>query len=182
MTFPDRGSTIGAVAQPGVPMREAAPVMPDPSDVAGASERLEITFVPQRFDVTTELRLDVVRRRVFDALLQPAPWWPRIAGRGTVVVEPRVGGRFYRDCGDGCGTLLGHVSRLIPPEMFAIQGSLGLEGIVWAAWQVHLAPLGRGTVLTGVLRGFGDLDDETRRRLLAEWDAVYAALAEYLNR
>ncbi len=146
------------------------------------SAALEVSFAPRLIDVRSELRLEAPRRRVFDALLHLSAWWPHRVRRGTaIVLEPRVGGRFFENCDDGCGLLLGHVSRLVMPDEFAIEGSLGIDGPVTALWSVRLDAGGPHTLLHGRLRAFGAMEEQARDDTVATWDATYAALAHYLD-
>jgi hypothetical protein len=147
---------------------------------------IELRFTPAALDVRAEVVLDAARRRVFEAFLHVAAWWPDRARAGSaVVLEPRVGGRFFEDCDDGCGILLGNVSRLVMPGEFAIEGSFGLDQPVCALWNVRLDAEGHDrTVLRGRFRAFGALDvldDATRSVEPAAWDARYAALRHYLD-
>jgi uncharacterized protein YndB with AHSA1/START domain len=152
------------------------------SELVGTPVDVEVRFAPSSLDVRTEITLDAGRRRVFEALLHLGAWWPdRSRAAATVVLEPRVGGRLFEDCDDGCGTLLGHVSRLLMPEELAVEGSFGLDQPVHALWSVRLAAEGpQSTVLRGQFRAFGALDDEMRAAASATWNARYTALARYL--
>ena len=148
-----------------------------------ASTPVAVRFTPSSLDVRTDVALDTGRRRVFDALLHISSWWPHRVRAGTaVVLEPRVGGRFFENCDDGCGILLGHVSRLIMPEDFAIEGSLGIGGPVTGVWSITLdAEDHQRTIVHGRFEAFGAIDDETRAAAAPYWDSTYSALAHYLD-
>jgi hypothetical protein len=152
-----------------------------------ASHDLKVAFTPGSLDVRTQLELDAGRRRVFDALLHMAAWWPDHGRLGSrIVLEPHVGGRFFENCDDGCGILLGQVSRLLTPDEFAIEGSFGLDEPVCALWSVKLDAGGAGptkptkTTVQGRFRAFGALDDDLRMATVAAWERRYAALAQYV--
>jgi len=167
------GST-GVVGGAGV----ASPTAPR---VASATP-VVLQFSPSSLDIRTEIAIDTGRRRVFDAMLHIAAWWPHRVRAGTaIVLEPRVGGRFFENCDDGCGILLGHLARLITPDEFAIEGTLGLGGPVSALWSVSLHADGHTrTVLNGRLQAFGAIDDAVQKAAPEQWSAVYNALAHYL--
>ena len=150
------------------------------TEVAGAGVALK--FMPSALDIRTDTELDAGRRRVFDALLHIAAWWPDCVRPGAkVALEPRVGGRFFENCDDGCGTLLGQVSRLLTPEEFVIEGSFGLDQPACAVWGVQLEPAGaQTTILHGRYRAFGAFDDEARVIAVNDWEARYTALARYV--
>ena len=149
-----------------------------------ATDDLKVAFTPSSLDVRTEIELDAGRRRVFDALLHISAWWPDRGRLGAqIALEPHVGGRFYERCDDGCGILLGHVSRLLPPDEFAIDGSFGLDQPVSALWSVRLDSAGAQhmkTTVHGRFRAFGSLDDDLRAATVTAWGRRYAALAQYV--
>jgi hypothetical protein len=150
---------------------------------AASSTPVELRFTPTSLDLRSEITLETGRRRVFDALLHTPAWWPhRVRAGAGIVLEPRVGGRFFENCDDGCGVLLGHLSRLIMPEVFAIEGGFGIDAPVVALWSVRLDAVGhQRTLLHGRLTAFGAIDDDTRAAAASEWAATYAALAHYLD-
>jgi uncharacterized protein YndB with AHSA1/START domain len=182
---PDGRGHDEAVTQAGIATGAASSVISSSviSSSVISSSAVRLQFTPASFDVRTELVLHAGRRRVFDALLHIAAWWPHRVRAGTpVVFEPRVGGRFFENCDDGCGVLLGQVSRLVTPEEFAIEGSFGLDGPVVASWRVTLdADDHEHTSLHGRLQAFGAIDEQTREAASARADAVYSALAHYLD-
>ncbi|MDQ1486042.1 MAG: hypothetical protein QOJ62_1735 [Actinomycetota bacterium] len=153
------------------------------TEFAGTQGGVELRFTPSALDVRHDITLDAGRRRVFDALLHTAAWWPdRIRSGANVVLEPRVGGRFFESYDDGCGILLGQVARLVTPDEFAIEGSFGLDGPTYALWTLRLDADGQNrTVLHARYRAFGALDEQTRADSPASWDARYAALRHYLD-
>lgn len=147
-----------------------------------ATVGVQLQFTPSSLDLRSEVDLATGRRRVFDALLHIGAWWPHRVRAGTaLVLEPRVGGRFFENCDDGCGILLGQLSRLVPPEEFAIDGGIGMPGPVTASWSVRLDADGHArTIVHGRVQAFGAIDDATRAAAAGRWDSVYAALAHYL--
>jgi hypothetical protein len=151
--------------------------------VIASSSAVELRFTPLPLDVRSELVLESGRRRFFDALLHVSAWWPHRVRPGTnIVLEPRVGGRLFEHCDDGCGILLGHVARLVTPEEFAVEGSLGIETPISALWTVRLDADGHHrTFLHGHFEAFGAIDEATRAGAAAYWETTYAALGHYLD-
>jgi DNA-binding transcriptional ArsR family regulator/uncharacterized protein YndB with AHSA1/START domain len=77
--------------------------------------------------IATELRLRAPAQRVFEALTTRTDWFPATYGEERVraiVLEPRVGGAYYEDWGDGRGHLYGHVTEYDPPVGLAYRGQL----------------------------------------------------------
>lgn len=151
--------------------------------VIAPSSGVELRFTPSQLNVRSELVLESGRRRVFDALLHISAWWPHRVRPGTqIVLEPRVGGRLFEHCDDGCGILLGHVARLVTPDQFAVEGSLGIETPITALWGVRLEADGHErTLLHGRFEAFGAIDAKTRDGAASYWETSYAALAHYLD-
>jgi hypothetical protein len=144
---------------------------------------LEVRFVPDSIDISTDLVFDVGRRRVFDALLHISSWWPvRHQIGAEIVFEPYVGGHFFESCDDGNGVLLGQISRLITPESLEITGPLGLQGPVHGSWRVELETAGPNrTLLRGHHRAFGAIDAGVRAATLEAWEISYASLRRYVG-
>jgi DNA-binding transcriptional ArsR family regulator/uncharacterized protein YndB with AHSA1/START domain len=81
------------------------------------------------FHIEQEVLIRAPRARVFDALTRDiAQWWIfRLMQEGsTLVLEPRVGGRFFEDLGDGQGALWGIVQHIKRPEVLRLNGALGM--------------------------------------------------------
>jgi DNA-binding transcriptional ArsR family regulator/uncharacterized protein YndB with AHSA1/START domain len=133
-------------------------------------------------DVANEVRIAAPREQVFDAVLRMGEWWPhRFRDGSGVVVEPRVGGRFYEDWAGEEGALYGTVTTLSRPSTFVVTGPMGMGGPVVGVFAFELAEDGDETVLSCTHRAFGDIDEETRQGYTAGWADVYAALAAYLG-
>jgi uncharacterized protein YndB with AHSA1/START domain len=70
--------------------------------------------------------------RIFDALTKEiGSWWTHSFKKGkSVKLEPRVGGRFYEEWGDGTGALYAHVTYIEPPVKLRLMGPMGMSGAV----------------------------------------------------
>ncbi len=76
-------------------------------------------------DVTIEI--DARRDTVWHTLVsQTAEWWHKdffvTQGPATFVCEPRVGGRFFEDCGDGSGFVWFTIQGIEPPNYIYMIG------------------------------------------------------------
>ncbi|HEX8003664.1 MAG TPA: metalloregulator ArsR/SmtB family transcription factor [Mycobacteriales bacterium] len=168
-----------------VPLRQAYErwMAPFAERAAMTSLRLK-DFVEGRtmeLDVANEVAIDAPPERVFDALTRMGEWWPhRFREGAAVVLEPRVGGRFYEDWGGGDGALYATVQRLERPSRIEMVGPMGMPGPVTAVWSMTLTPTGSGTTLGLSHRAFGDIDEETRAGYTAGWGEVVEALRSAL--
>ena len=153
------------------------------TDAGVVAAPVELRFTPASLDLNHTITVEAGRRRVFDGLLHIAAWWPHRVRPGTeLALEPRVGGRFFENCDDGYGVLLGHVVRLVRPEEFAIEGSFGFDGPACARWSVRLEADGHErTSLHGRFSAFGSLERGEQSAAGDHWSAAYAALEHYLD-
>lgn len=88
--------------------------------------------------------------RVFEALTgEIGSWWTHAFKKGRAVrFEPKVGGRFYEDWGDGAGALYATVTYLDPPSRLRLMGPMGLSGAVACGMEFTLEEDGGKTRLT----------------------------------
>lgn len=80
--------------------------------------------------VENELRFNAPAERVFAALIEEtAEWFPHTYGGNRVVrlvTEPRAGGLFYEDWGDGRGHVYSLIQEWDPPHTYTTRAWLGL--------------------------------------------------------
>jgi len=107
----------------------------------------------------------------FDAVLEqmgPANETPD----GTplpMTLEPRPGGRWFRDLGDGNGHFWGHVQAIKRPTLLEITGPLMISGPVMSNVQYRLREVDGGTLIVFRHSALGFLPDEHRRGMADGW-------------
>ena len=112
--------------------------------------------------IATELRFKATQGRVYEVLVErSSEWFPATYGEERVkaiVLEPRVGGTYYEDWGDGRGHLYGVVTRYDPPRQLHFRGQLDLGTILDTEYD--LEPVGEETLLKVSKVAVGPISDE----------------------
>ena len=110
----------------------------------------------------------------FEALLEqlgPAASMPD----GTsmpMVLEPRPGGRWYRDLGEGAGHFWATVQVIKPPTLIELNGPLFMSYPAISHVQYRLTDAGDGkTTLLFLHRAIGELDPEHCERVSSGWES-----------
>jgi len=76
-----------------------------------------------------------------------------------MTIEPRPGGRWFRDLGNGNGHLWGHVQAIKQPTLLEITGPLMISSAVISNVQYRLKQVEGGTLITFRHTAFGPLPD-----------------------
>ncbi len=110
----------------------------------------------------------------FDALLNqlgPANQTPE--GQPLpLVIEPRPGGRWFRDLGQNNGHFWGHVQAIKRPTLLEITGPLFMSAPIVSNVQYRLKEVDGGTVLTFRHAAFGFVPDEYRKGVDRGWASI----------
>jgi DNA-binding transcriptional ArsR family regulator/uncharacterized protein YndB with AHSA1/START domain len=103
------------------------------------------------FEIEMEVTIDAPRALVFDALTRDInQWWAYRLGEArpsTLHFEPKMGGRFYEDWGNGEGAVWGTVYYIQSPQEIRVSGPLGMKGAVTSDYTYVLEEKGSSTVL-----------------------------------
>lgn len=133
------------------------------------------TLQSEKSALQVELSIDINAspRRVWDALL--AEIGPRMKGEKNkpmqLQLEPRPGGRLYRDLGNDTGHLWGHVQVIKPPTLLEITGPLFMSypAINHLQFQLTEQDGGNSTRLKFLHRAHGDINPQHREGVSEGW-------------
>ena len=102
-----------------------------------------------------------------------------------MVIEPWVGGRWFRDLGNGVGHLWGHVQVIKPPRLIEICGPMFMSYACMNHVQYRLAAEGDRTRLTLTHCAIGQIPEQHRQGVSIGWDhalGIVRRLAESRGR
>ena len=85
-------------------------------------------------------------------------------------IEPRAGGRWYRDRGHGVEHLWGFVQAIKAPTLLEMSGPMFMSYPVMSHVQYKLKEESGGTLLSLVHRAIGDLMPEHKKGVSMGWD------------
>jgi len=125
---------------------------------------------------TLEVAIEAPVPRVWKALTgQATSWWhPGFFSRPNTqafILEPRIGGRAYEDCGDGEGLIWYTVTGLAKHELLQLMGDLDATygGPARLHTTFRLRADGDRTVVRMEECAFGRVDEKTRANLASGW-------------
>jgi uncharacterized protein YndB with AHSA1/START domain len=97
-------------------------------------------------------------------------------------IEPRPGGRWYRDLGNDAGHLWGHVQVIKPPRLLEITGPLAMSYPAINHLQYRLTEQGAGTRLALTHRAMGEILPEHRDGMPEGWNHNLERIREAAER
>lgn len=124
--------------------------------------------------IAQEIDVRASAEATFDALLnQLGPENQTPEGQPLpLVIEPRPGGRWFRDLGQNNGHFWGHVQAIKRPTLLEITGPLFLSAPVVSNVQYRLKEVDGGTLITFRHSAFGFLPDEYRKGMDRGWASI----------
>ena len=147
-----------------------------------SAERQEGASMTTTLEVEQEVMVEAPREKVFDALCRMGEWWPHAFREGAAVhLEPRVGGRFWEDWGDGDGALYATVTGIRRPEQLTCTGPMGMSGPVAGVFAMELEERPGGTLVRLSHHAVGPIGDETKAAYQSGWVGVFDALRGHLG-
>jgi hypothetical protein len=125
-------------------------------------------------NLSQEIQVHASIEATFDALLeQMGPGNETPDGQSlSMVIEPRPGGRWFRDLGDDNGHFWGHVQAIKRPTLLEITGPLFLSYPVVSNVQYRLKEIEGGTLIAFKHAALGFLPDDFRTRMGHGWTAL----------
>jgi uncharacterized protein YndB with AHSA1/START domain len=91
-----------------------------------------------------------------------------------MIIEARVGGRWFRDLGGDDGHLWGFVQSLKRPALLEIWGPLFMSTGATSNLMYRLTEADGGTLITFTHTVFGPLPEDHRPQMGAGWSALHA--------
>jgi uncharacterized protein YndB with AHSA1/START domain len=138
----------------------------------------------QVINITREVEIAAPIEIAFEAILEEiGPGGEMPGGRPfPMVIEPRPGGRWYRDLGDDSGHLWGHVQVFKPPMLLELCGPMFMSFPAVNHVQYRLTADGDGTRLKFTHRSMGPIPDEVRENIGTGWDYGLKRIVEIAGR
>ena len=91
-----------------------------------------------------------------------------------MVIEPRPGGRWFRDLGGDSGHLWGFVQSIKRPALLEIWGPLFMSTAATSNLLYRLSETDEGTLITFMHAVFGPFPEDHRPQLGTGWTALHA--------
>lgn len=125
-------------------------------------------------NITQEIHVRAPLEAVFDALLeQMGPGNETAEGLPLpMTIEPRPGGRWFRDLGGDNGHFWGHVQAIKRPTLLEVTGPLFLSFPVVSNVQYRLTEVDGGTLITFRHSALGFVPDDYRQGMGRGWTAL----------
>jgi uncharacterized protein YndB with AHSA1/START domain len=138
----------------------------------------------QTIDVVKEIEIAAPIEIAFEAMLEElGPGSVLPDGRPfPMVIEPRPGGRWYRDLGDDAGHLWGHVQVIKPPTLLELCGPMFMSFPAANHVQYRLSAEGKVTRLRFLHRAMGPIPEEIREGVGHGWDHGLKRIVEIAAR
>jgi uncharacterized protein YndB with AHSA1/START domain len=128
------------------------------------------------FTITEEIFVRASLATTFDSLLaQLGPMNETPDGKPlSMVIEPRPGGRWYRDLGGDNGHLWGFVQSIKRPALLEIWGPLMMSTGSTSNMIYRLSEKDGGTLISFKHTLVGPVSDEARDKMPPGWQAMHA--------
>jgi hypothetical protein len=132
--------------------------------------------VSETFTITEEILVQASLEKTFGSLIaQMGPFNETPEGKPLpMVLEPRPGGRWYRDLGDDNGHLWGLVQSIKRPVLLEIWGPLFMSTAATSNLLYRLTEVDGGTRISFTHTLMGPFPEDHRSALGSGWAALHA--------
>ncbi|HEX7796609.1 MAG TPA: SRPBCC domain-containing protein [Vicinamibacterales bacterium] len=130
----------------------------------------------ETFTITEEIVVRASIERTFESLMAQMGRLNETPD-GTplpMVLEPRPGGRWYRELGGDNGHLWGFVQSIKRPSLLEIWGPLFMSTAATSNLQYRLSETPEGTLIKFTHTLVGPFPEDHRSRLASGWTALHA--------
>ncbi len=141
--------------------------------------------------VAVEILIEAESYQVFNALTTgTAIWWatPYLQRKDArdLVMEPKVGGRFYErwtlNKNDSKGYLHATVIAIDSPKLLRLQGPFGMaDRAAWGTATVKLKPINDNTYVHFSFHAFGELNETIEVEYARGWNDLLGRLKFYVE-
>ena len=124
--------------------------------------------------IEQEVRINAPAAQVFDSLLDVNSWWNRRYSNtsAALVLEDKIGGRFYELFQGEEGALYGIVTHLEQGKQLIVSGSIGMSAAITALIQFDLEAQGDSTLVKLSHRAIGQIDETTIQNYSRGWEEL----------
>lgn len=142
--------------------------------------KTELTIEDLTLNVTLETHVRASLDATFASLLeQLGPQNATLEGKSLQMkIEPRPGGRWYRDLGDDNGHLWGHVQAIKRPTLLEITGPLFMSLAVVSNVQYRLTEADGGTLISFRHSALGWIPAEHREGMQKGWTHILSRIRQ----
>jgi hypothetical protein len=126
-------------------------------------------------NITQEIHVRSSLEATFAALLEElGPHNEGAEGKPMpMIIEPRPGGRWFRDLGNGDGHFWGHVQAIKRPTLLEITGPLFMSYPVVSNLQYRLSEVDGGTLIKFRHSALGLISEDHRRGVTGGWGRIH---------
>jgi DNA-binding transcriptional ArsR family regulator len=138
------------------------------------------------FEIEMEVSIEASKEKVFTALTQDInQWWAYRLGdtsKSKLHFEPKFGGKFYEDWGNGEGAVWGTIYYYKSGEEIRLNGPLGMKGAITSDYTYTLEEKGSTTILKLSHHTSGLLHPEWEEQHRIGWNELLGQfLKEYVE-
>jgi len=144
------------------------------------------TRTPIAVEIEAQISIDASVETVWSALTEGVGrWWDHSFTEKpyAIVLEPRIGGRFYEQFDEsGAGALYATVTYVEPPRILRTSGSMGMPGARQYVKTYQLEADGERTVVRTTASTLGDIEPEMLENYRIGGQALLESLKRHVER